>query len=60
MELPAQVKSLDLILDQDLNMRAHLNKVRRNTMSSLVNIARIAKFNDRESRKNRVFCYWFL
>ena len=31
-ELPAQVKSLGVILDQDLNMRAHLNKVKRNTL----------------------------
>ena len=48
-ELPVPVKSLGVILDQDLNIRAHLNKVRRNTMSSLVDIASIAKFIDRES-----------
>ena len=58
-ELPAQVKSLGVILDQDLNMRAHLNKVKRNTMSSLVNIARIAKFIDRESRMKLVHCLVF-
>ena len=32
-ELPKHVKSLDVILDHDLYMRAHLNKVKRNTMS---------------------------
>ena len=52
-EFPAQVKSLGVILYQDLNMRAHLNKVRRNTMSSLVDIAHIAKLVDRKSRRQR-------
>ena len=40
-------------------MRAHLNKVKRNTMSSLVNIARVAKFIDRESRMKLVHCLMF-
>ena len=55
-ELTAQLKSLGVILDQELNMRAHLNKIKRSTMSSLVNIARIAKFIDRGSRMKLVHC----